>query len=325
MTAGPTPPPNYKPGDVVNGHVLTDQGTWVPAGQPPPGVAQHAGQPAPGQPVAPPGQPGAFGAPVSPGATAQQQPKPRKPLWKRWWFILLGVIVLIAIFANLGGGDGDPAPPDEDPAAIEEPAEEPAEEEPAQEAPEEETATEPEAGYYAETYPMFEAVVLTGVGDSVLPVPAAVGIVTSTHDGSANFAINALDASNSPTGDLIVNTIGAYSGTGAFGLSSFSDATSLQVTADGDWSITIAPISAAPVTALPAAGLGDVVFLYDGDPGTWAITHDGDANIAVIQFGGLFPNLMVNDIGPYTGSVPVQAGPSVIVVNANGNWTITPQ
>jgi uncharacterized protein DUF4352 len=35
----------------------------------------------------------------------QPQPEPKKPIYKRVWFIVLAVIVLLAIAANLGGGD----------------------------------------------------------------------------------------------------------------------------------------------------------------------------------------------------------------------------
>ena len=31
--------------------------------------------------------------------------------------------------------------------------------------------------------------------------------------------------------------------------------------------------------------------------------------------------LLVNEIGAYTGTVPLSAGPSVITVSADGNWT----
>lgn len=36
-------PPAYKPGDVVNGHVLTSENTWVPLSQPPPQTQVPAG------------------------------------------------------------------------------------------------------------------------------------------------------------------------------------------------------------------------------------------------------------------------------------------
>jgi hypothetical protein len=32
--------------------------------------------------------------------------------------------------------------------------------------------------------------------------------------------------------------------------------------------------------------------------------------------------LLVNEIGAYTGTVPLSSGPSVISVSADGNWTL---
>lgn len=69
----------------------------------------------------------------------------------------------------------------------------------------------------------------------------------------------------------------------------------------------------------------DAVLLYDGGPATWTITHDGSSNIAVIAYGGMFPDLLVNEIGAYSGTVPASAGPSVVTVRADGSWSITPQ
>jgi len=91
-----------------------------------------------------------------------------------------------------------------------------------------------------------------------------------------------------------------------------------RISADGNWSATIAPISAAP--ALVASVTGDRVFLHDGAAGT--ATHAGSGNFAVIEateedfnFG-----LLINEIGDYSGTVPLSSGPSVIVVTADGQW-----
>lgn len=308
MTEQQPPQPQHRPGDVVNGHQLTPDGRWVP--------------------VAP-------GGPMSPGMPAGTAPAPtgvaaptKKPVWKRWWFIALAAVAAIVVLGNLaGGGDEDEQPAarptaSAEPEPADEPDEEPAEEEPADEEPAEE---EPPANPFEEAYGTFEPVTVTGVGDGVVPVPATVGVVTASHDGSRNFAVTALDANNESTGDLLVNTIGAYAGTTAYGLSSFTDAANLQVMADGNWSITIVPIAAAPPMTLPAAGVGDAVLLYDGGAATWTITHDGSSNIAVLAYGDWFPDLMVNDIGPYNGTVPASAGPSVVTIKADGGWTITPQ
>jgi TM2 domain-containing membrane protein YozV len=218
----------------------------------------------------------------------------------------------------------------EDPGAIVSEAIEEAEEQ-ASEAAEEETPAEPEEqaltpqAWADDTFGTFTPSTVTGAGDSVVPLPAGAtaGIVTATHDGSANFALQVLDAQNQSTGELLVNTIGPYTGTTAFGLRALGEGTTVQVTADGAWSITVAPISTAP--PLAPAGAGDGVYLYDGPVGTLTATHDGDGNFVVAEnTGTVFEfGLLVNEIGPYSGTVPLSAGPSVVDVLANGAWTLT--
>jgi hypothetical protein len=181
--------------------------------------------------------------------------------------------------------------------------------------------------WYDDTFGTFAPINKTGTGDSVIALPAGAkaGIVTATHAGSANFVIQGLDSSNQPTLDLLVNTIGNYSGTTAFGLISLgAGPTSLQITADGAWTISITQISSAKSSAVPIAGTGDQVFLYDGKAAAWAITNAGQSNFVVEQYskGSLIANLAVNEIGAYTGTDPMQAGPSVVVVQSDGNWTI---
>ncbi|NNH05792.1 TM2 domain-containing protein [Cellulomonas fimi] len=171
----------------------------------------------------------------------------------------------------------------------------------------------------------FEVATHSGVGDAVVPLPAGAvgGLVTATHDGEWNFVIDVVDAAGQPTGDLVVNTIGAYSGATAFGLSSVDGGTSLQVVADGAWTISVAPISSAPV--LPPSGAGDGVFLYDGEEATFTGAHDGEENFQVSQSRAEPPwwDLPVNEIGPWSGPLTLGSGPSVVEVVADGGWTLT--
>ncbi|MFZ4893610.1 TM2 domain-containing protein [Plantibacter sp. Mn2098] len=179
-------------------------------------------------------------------------------------------------------------------------------------------------GWADKTFGAFEPIVQTGTGDNLVTLPAGVkaGIVTASHDGERNFAISVLDASNESTGELLVNTIGAYAGSNVYGFNSFSEGTTLQVTADGNWSITIAPISSAP--SLAEAGAGDAVFLYAGPASKLTATHDGSRNFFVSEetSKAFSYGLLVNEIGAYSGTVPLSAGPSVVSIGADGNWTL---
>lgn len=201
---------------------------------------------------------------------------------------------------------------------------------PVEEAP---AAEEPVAGstdaiaWADEKYGTFEVTTESGSGDAVIAMPAdsAAGLVRASHEGTANFSIQVLDASNQPTLDLLVNTIGAYTGITAYGLNGDlgSPGVTLQITADGPWTVAFGPMSYS--ADLPTAGAGDDVFLYSGDASTLAFTHDGSANFTVVEYtdGGIGMGLLVNEIGAYTGTVPISAGPSVIRVNADGGWGAT--
>jgi TM2 domain-containing membrane protein YozV len=243
-------------------------------------------------------------------------------------WIVTGVVLVLSLIVNgvnAANRSDDLAPVADPGIAASDETEADAAAEPAAE-PEPEPAPEPEqptaADWAAETYGAFEPVTQSGAGDSVLALPATAAIVTATHDGGANFALTVLDASNESTGELLVNTIGGYSGTTVYGFTSFSEPKSLQVMADGNWTITIAPVASAP--ALTGSGTGDAVMLYDGDPSTLTATHQGSSNFVVIEETGeaFSMGLLVNEIGAYNGTVPLSGGPSVIAITADGGWTL---
>ncbi|WP_166879159.1 hypothetical protein [Salinibacterium sp. ZJ450] len=254
-------------------------------------------------------------------APAPEQPtkkKPKKALW------IVGIIVAVLIIAGIGNAIGGGSKDEATPATQSDGAAPAAGEPAAEEAP---AAEEPTIGSWADDkYGTFETMTQSGTGDSVVALPEGVdaAMVTATHDGSRNFAVQAITPANEPTMDLLVNTIGAYSGVTAYGLNgNLGDAANnLKVTADGNWTITIAPLSTAP--ELGASGAGDAVFLYSGGAANAAITHDGSRNFSFTEHTDAAFNfgLLVNEIGAYSGTVPMSAGPSVINVDADGNWTV---
>ncbi|MFC7404392.1 TM2 domain-containing protein [Georgenia alba] len=267
----------------------------------------------------------------------QQQP-PVEPGGKRKvdrsWFArhkiltALGVIVVIIVIASIATQGGSPeAPSGEEPTDAgqgeadqgQQPNDDEGETE--EQAPENEGPADP----FADLYPGFDEVSESGSGDAVVAVPASVAMVTATHDGSGNFSITVIDEANQPTGDLLVNTIGSYSGTTAYGLNQLGEPASIQVTADGAWTLDFAPMSTAPELTLPAESEGDSVFRYTGDAGTWAVSHSGQSNFTVTEYPELIPSLLVNEIGNYSGSVPAVAGPAIVTITADGTWSIQPE
>lgn len=232
----------------------------------------------------------------------------------------LAVTLLVAALALTGcsasGASGDPAAGDSDKAAAD-----------AAPAKSDKAAEEaPASNWYEDKYRKIETIKESGTGDGVITLPAEVkaGIVTATHTGEANFAIQGLDSKNQPTIDLLVNTIGDYSGVSALGLQGLGDpATSLKISADGKWTLDIAPVSSGATIDAPAEGTGDGVYRYDGDAAKWNIKNTGGGNFMVNQISDSpMPNLAVNEIGDYSGDVPMLAGPSVVVIKSDGKWSV---
>lgn len=238
--------------------------------------------------------------------------RPRKPWYKTWWAITLIVIVGLCGIGTIGAAlNGDTAPDKSDLGEV------------IDDAVDEVVENDEDISEF-EDVPYFEPVTHTGSGALVIPLPedGTEGFITATHEGASNFMVSGLDKNNNPTGDLLINEIGSYEGSAAYGLMNLGgDATSFEVAADGDWEITIFHFRDAPVLELPAEGHGDAVFKYlGGDPATWHLTHNGESNFIVGSTSALMG--LTNEIGAFDGSVPVTADPAIITIMADGDWSI---
>ncbi len=166
----------------------------------------------------------------------------------------------------------------------------------------------------------------SGRGDSVFTIPAPynneAAIVKVKYTGSSNFALETLGSDNSLQ-QLLVNTIGGFSGVEAMDFDGSSPATRMQVTASGSWTMTFSDPTTAPNFANSVSGRGDNVLQYSGNANTAAFTSTGQGNFAVLQFDsvGQFENLLVNTIGAYSGSVPIDSS-RYLVITDDGKWTV---
>ncbi len=164
-----------------------------------------------------------------------------------------------------------------------------------------------------------------GRGDKVLALHLEEGyvhIATITHQGSSNFSIKALDATGAMT-DLVVNEIGTYSGVRPLDLRSTPAA--LQIRADGSWKIVVQIAQKAPLWTGASSGKGAAVLRISPDAldglTTVKITHNGTSNFAVWAYGNS-SNLLVNEIGAYTGETLLPQGTVLLEVKADGAWSI---
>jgi hypothetical protein len=181
----------------------------------------------------------------------------------------------------------------------------------------------------APTAVSFKAITLTGKGDKVvkftIPTDSA-ALATATYKGGANFAIETLAADGSQNG-LLVNTIGAYSGTTLFDANAGEHSVAFKVTASAAWTIVVKPITAARVwtTRAKLTGKGDDVVQVSPPPSGLAtidVAGTGSENFVVQSYGPNGQDLLVNEIGKYSGSVQLPDGAFLLTVESNGAWTI---
>jgi hypothetical protein len=179
--------------------------------------------------------------------------------------------------------------------------------------------------------PAFEDIALSGVGPGVpefaIPEDQA-AIATFTHQGASNFSVFTIGADGTQQ-DLLVNTIGNYSGTVLFDASAGEHSVAFEIDADGPWSATIKPLANAQPwdPSVPMNGIGDDVVRLS--PASSALTtlrviHDGSSNFAIISYSDSGADLLVNEIGAYTGDVLLAPGTFLLEVSADGAWSVTP-
>jgi hypothetical protein len=142
---------------------------------------------------------------------------------------------------------------------------------------------------------------------------------------------NVILKSDAAIDNALVNRIGRYSGTRWIGAR--GDTTSrVQITARGDWKLTVGGFDLARMVEVtePIKGTGDDVVLYRVLPQTVTATHDGNSNFIVQEAtdGMTVPDLAINEIGSYTGTVMFPGNGSnagLVQVTADGAWTLTPK
>jgi hypothetical protein len=174
-----------------------------------------------------------------------------------------------------------------------------------------------------------QPITYTGTGDSVIDIETTWGsdssIVEITHKGGGNFAVWNVDENNEHI-DLLVNTIGNYTGRVAIDLMANQNPTRrLEINAGGSWTIVLYPLSLDYIRICvvpgPCTGTGDDLVALDGDPDTMQVEYPGGGNFAIWSFA-TERDLLVNEIGPYSGKVLLTNGTFMLVVHAEGPWTL---
>ncbi|MPZ52241.1 MAG: hypothetical protein GEU79_05830 [Acidimicrobiia bacterium] len=169
----------------------------------------------------------------------------------------------------------------------------------------------------------------TGSGNDVVSfrIPNdTTALLDFNHDGSSNFIVHSLDG-NYDIVDFLVNEIGTYHGRrmlygGWFGEP--EPVRHLEIDADGDWSVTARPMSAARRFGTSLNGSRDDVVFYTGSSPTLTSTHDGESNFIIVGYFGTgeYNDLIVNEIGAYSGTDVIESEIEILDIQADGNWTL---
>ncbi len=166
----------------------------------------------------------------------------------------------------------------------------------------------------------------SGVGNdvvSLLGYDLTRTIMVVTHNGVANFELSTLDQDLNQIA-LVESTIGAVSGTYPLALDEQVPPSYLRVDADGEWVIDIRSVDEARLWQADfITGVGDEVLRYEGGASVLDYTNAGSSNFIVQYLRNPGFDLLVNEIGPVSGTTTMQAGPGVVVVDAVGDWALS--
>jgi TM2 domain-containing membrane protein YozV len=173
------------------------------------------------------------------------------------------------------------------------------------------------------TFGTFDPVTVDGSGDEIVPMPDGIdaAIVTIEVKGDRARA-TAVDDAEEIAGSMYLSGQSGDTLQSDVGIDDYRETAGIDVSGSGDWTLTFAPISSAP--ALPESGSDSGIFLYDGDGGPVTFDYVGDSNFIVHQLGDGGTDLLANEIDSWSGDAEMVPGPSIVRVQASGDWTITP-
>jgi hypothetical protein len=166
----------------------------------------------------------------------------------------------------------------------------------------------------------------TGVGNDVIDLAGydlTSKIMVVSHSGVAAFEITTLDQDLNHL-VLVESVVGVVAGMYPLGLEGETTPSYLRVDADGEWAIEIKPVEDARAwQAESITGTGAEVLRYEGGAAVLDYASAGVTNFIVRYQRDAGYDLLVNEIGPITGATTMQAGPGIVIVDTEGEWTLT--
>lgn len=162
-----------------------------------------------------------------------------------------------------------------------------------------------------------------GSGDKVVDnINLPSGHIYTLHfinSGSRNFIVHSYDSTD--YSDLLVNEIGHYDGVVLL-LAKYPIV--LGVESSGNWTVDIESLESADQSSF--SGRGDFVTpIISCSTSVWRFAHSGSSNFIVKAYTTGGYDLLINEIGSYSGEkyVQIPSGSNLFfAITADGDWTI---
>ena len=163
---------------------------------------------------------------------------------------------------------------------------------------------------------------ITGVGDDVvefMPPNYAYYMHIEGNSAGRHFAVWGYDDYGETT-ELFVNTTDPYSGNV---IDPSQNTSLLEISADGAWSISFVPLIDARTIGKgqKISGNGDDVIYVESINKVARISGQCKGNFAIWSYGD-GADLLVNEIGYYSGRVLIKNNPVCLAISADGPWSI---
>jgi hypothetical protein len=177
--------------------------------------------------------------------------------------------------------------------------------------------------------PVPQPISYAGSGDKVIDIKKSwtgPSILKITNTGSSNFVVYNYD-SNGNQISLLVNEIGAYQGKLIIDQFDNSEPTTrLQIQSSGKWTIQILPFDASNLESLNIPGhydgKGSNLLFLAGKPDVGTFKATNDANFVVYTYSDSGRDLLINEIGPYSGEKILPSDTYLLEIIATGPWSI---
>lgn len=268
----------------------------------------------------------------STGGSESHAPEPpeKRPRKKSKWktvLIVIGIIWLIAVVpqiinAVIGARDFKNSPPEMQASAQAVSERLASEDSTVSSAP----VQEPEPAPVEETFIPPDPITYTGSGDDyfdISPFDSLYYFHISGNSDDRHFSVTGYDAAGNYT-ELFVNTTDYYNG---YVLDPNQDTRTLEVDAECPWTIEVVSLYTAPLLPVGEtySGIDDAVLLLPSDCRSAIINGNTLSRyFSVITYGSGY-DLLVNTVDPYSGTVRIDPGATVMTIHAVGGWSISLQ